>query len=444
MATAAPARYRYEGVVRHGDSRFELVKNEIAAETVEQAERLLESAGVQLWSLTAESAIEHRLRQVPFPGVVVRLFGRLFPWMRSAVPPLEMHLFFDNLASFVETGRTIDALERVSDGVADQTLRTTVRALRSHMESMKLHAAVALYPDVFDPAVARMLAGGEESDLAAVCKRIASWYRQKHETALDLGLMLFTPVLMAVSGLALAFGFKLVFVPVLERLFATYEHGHAPWFTAVAIWVLNLLGDPRLIVPKLAALAAVAIVVRFTVMQTRPARAVWEWILLSAGGQLGRLYRAERTEEIAWALSLAHGAKRGWMVAFEVAASQSKSVLFAEALERMGMRYREEGTSWIDCFQDDQLLDPILKGKLRGSEGFARPEDVCADAAVLLSTNATAFKKTVKEALPNVLSAAVMLPLGFMIFSLLAPMFLMLPHMLELLWAHSTAPGITR
>lgn len=438
MAQTAPALFHYEGALKKTDGTSEIVQSTIAAESESHAERLLEAMDLELWRLERESDVQRWLRSIPWPGMVVRLFGGVFPWMRAKVQSIDLHLFFRNLASFSRTQKTMDAVDRMSRTADSATLRSTAKALASHMQSMKLSKAVELYPDIFDPAVGRMIAGGEESDLAMVFDRIADWYKEQHESSLDLRALLVNPLSMAIGGYMLGLGLRFGYVPTLTQLYDTYMNGALPWFTRPTIAALNVLTDYKhLEVIGLVALVAF-VVVRTVIMRQAWGRMGWEWLTMNLGGPLGKLYRAEVTEQVAWGMSLAHGSKRTWDVAFQTAAEQSRSILARIALQKMHFEYTEGGKSWVECFRDDTVLHPLLRNYLEGAEGSAKPEDMCAAAASTLSTNVAAFRRTVKEFLPQALSAAVMAPIAWMIFSLLAPMFLLVPHMLQQLWTHAS------
>ena len=163
--------------------------------------------------------------------------------VRRAMSPLEMALFTRQLSTLIAAGLPVEeSLHTIARQTDKRRLSALVMNVRGKvMEGHSLAAALAEYPSVFAPMYRSTVAAGEQSGfLHAVLDNLADHTEQRFQSARDVQMALFYPVMLFVVSVLIIAGLMIYVVPDIVDVFSDTGQ-ELPTLTTVMIAASDFL-----------------------------------------------------------------------------------------------------------------------------------------------------------------------------------------------------------
>ena len=163
--------------------------------------------------------------------------------VRRAMSPLEMALFTRQLSTLIAAGLPVEeSLHTIARQTDKRRLSALVMNVRGKvMEGHSLAAALAEYPSVFAPMYRSTVAAGEQSGfLHAVLDNLADHTEQRFQSARDVQMALFYPLMLFVVSVLIIAGLMIYVVPDIVDVFSDTGQ-ELPTLTTVMIATSNFL-----------------------------------------------------------------------------------------------------------------------------------------------------------------------------------------------------------
>jgi general secretion pathway protein F len=239
------AVFEYRGLVAASGKQVHGVRD---ADNLKVLRAVLRRDGVMLTS--AEEAKEKSAggRRFTFAA----LFGR--------VNTTDVAMMTRQLATLVRAGiPLVEAMTALTDQIEKHELKTVLTQVRDRLnEGISLAKALEAHPKVFPPLYVNMVAAGEASGtLESVLERLADFMESQARLKGKVSAALAYPALMLVIGSVLISVMMVAVVPKVTNIFASLNQA-LPWYTALLIFVSDVLSSNQMLGFVLALAATVA------------------------------------------------------------------------------------------------------------------------------------------------------------------------------------------
>ena len=342
----------------------------------------------------------------------IRLFSR--------VRPMEVSLLVRQIATLLNAGiPLLEALTAVIEQQENRGLQKILSQVREAVrEGRSLADALAPHGRVFSPLMVNMIRSGESSgSLEIVLLRLADFLEQQVQTRQKIQAALVYPAVTVVIALIILVILLVKVVPAVTAVFEDMQQA-LPLPTAVLIAVSDFVRTAWWLMA--AALAAVALGLR-SYLRTDEGRLAWDrWRLrIPVFGPLHRKIAVSR-----FARTLGTLLKNGvpllssLEIVENVVGNRVLEAALQEARGQIG-----EGASIHEPLRRSGVFPPVLIHMIHVGEKSGTLEDMLGKVADTLDNEIDTAVNTLTAALEPAMILGLALFVGFIVFSILLPIF---------------------
>lgn len=344
----------------------------------------------------------------------------LFRGRRKKVPLKDISNFTRQLSDLLGSGLPIvKALRILERQTGNKSLRGIIASAREAcIEGHPLSKALGQYPDIFSDLYVNLIRTGEASGaLEEVLKRLADYHDKQLEIQTKTRSALAYPALMSIVGLITILVLLTFVIPKITGMFEDLGQ-ELPMPTRILMSVSGAIKDYGWLI--LLALSGAGIFLKKT-FQTVKGREVIERLEFRIPF-LGDLILKTETARFAGTLGMLLKNGIPMLESLEIVRETMNHKLMSDAIAKASLKVRE-GTSLADALHESPLMPPLLVNMIGVGEESGKIDSTLLKLADSYEREADAATKVVMSLLEPVLILALGLVVGFIVISMLLPIF---------------------
>jgi len=349
------------------------------------------------------------------------LAGALEVGFLQKVSPKEISTFTRQLSTLLGAGiPLVPSFTVLLAQTKNPMLQKILAQIRADLnEGKSLTAGMENFPRVFPPLYINMVKAGEASGtINLVLERLADFSENQQELFNKIRSALAYPVIMLAVGTLVIFLLMTFVVPRITEIFADMKQT-LPWMTMVLIAVSHFLKSFWWLI--LLAAAAVVVAFRYLTAGTDAGRRFWDSVRLRAPvwGAVNLKIAVAR-----FARTLATLLQSGvpLLTAMEIVRNVVNNVFIGEIIAQAA-RDVEEGQPLARPLAESGLFPPMVTEMIAVGEQSGSLEKMLNRIAVSYETEAQSDILVMTSLLEPLLILAMGLMVGFIVFSILLPIF---------------------